>query len=840
MSQMFDVRPVQADGSLDLEKIQKGKGIVNLKSAENPADFFMPVKAKINWQTDYYKIEPRKEKLEHIQENYDLPTQLSDQAEKVSINKIINNTQDIYFQPIIKKKEIVPMKVEEKEEILIEEPINYIMEPINDLPKPETYQIEEIPEEEIFIAHNPEESYFAENFQSSQENITRKLEIPRDFFRSNFFKLNFSLVGAVFLVCLLIFGTIYAKKGFTLKTLLMQDGKVAYANLAQAQESILNKDFSQSSFQFQEAYDNFDSISKEINNFGGILVEVGSYIPFVSKLSSGEHLAQAGKDISKVGILAGEVMEELNGLKNPLKSGDESVSLLKLFQDIDQKTGEISERLASVEENVKKIDVEDIPTAQRAEFIKLKEQLPKISSLASGFSSNSAIIEDVLGGNGPRKYLFLFQNNQEMRATGGFIGTYGVLDIFDGHVKKFFIDGIFNPDGQLKEKVIPPFPVQKISAAWSLHDSNWFPDFPVSAEKATWFYEKTGGPTVDGVITMTPTVMQKLLAVTGPIEMPDYGVTIDENNFLENIQQEVEVDFDKGLNQPKKILADLAPIMLDKIFNARSFSDISKIGKILQESLNEKQILIYSKNYELEKKLSDLGWSGEVINTPKDYLSVINSNINGFKTDGVVDEKIELNSEIQNDGTIVNDVTITRKHNGGNLKYDWWNKVNADYMRVYVPKGAQLISAEGQTREFDTPPLDYKTLGFKHDPQVEQEEEGIKVDEESGTRIYEDAGKTVFANWVYVSPQETVVVKYKYLLPFSIKIDEKGKNIDTYSLVAQKQSGSLGSKFIATLNYPSEYNVTWQYPENAKNENGKITLESDLTTDKYIGVAFSK
>jgi len=151
-----------------------------------------------------------------------------------------------------------------------------------------------------------------------------------------------------------------------------------------------------------------------------------------------------------------------------------------------------------------------------------------------------------------------------------------------------------------------------------------------------------------------------------------------------------------------------------------------------------------------------------------------------------------------------------------------------------------LISVEGQTREFNVPPLDYKTLGFKHDPQVEQEEDGIAIDEESGTRIYTDAGKTVFANWVYVSPQETVVVKYKYLLPFSIKIDEKEKNINTYSLVAQKQAGSLGSKFEASIKYPSYYNVVWKYPENAKKENENIILTSDLVRDQFIGVAFSK
>jgi len=138
------------------------------------------------------------------------------------------------------------------------------------------------------------------------------------------------------------------------------------------------------------------------------------------------------------------------------------------------------------------------------------------------FNQKQTIFQDLLGYNGPRKYLFLFQNNHEIRATGGFIGSYGVLNVHNGNVKELFVDGIFNPDGQLSVRVVPPKPIQKISTNWSTHDANWFPNFPTSAEKIAWFYEKTGGPTVDGIITLTPTVMEKLLEITGPIEMLEY------------------------------------------------------------------------------------------------------------------------------------------------------------------------------------------------------------------------------------------------------------------------------------------------------------------------------
>ena len=208
------------------------------------------------------------------------------------------------------------------------------------------------------------------------------------------------------------------------------------------------------------------------------------------------------------------------------------------------------------------------------------------------FLDYSQIFLDVLGYNGPRKYLFLFENNQEMRPTGGFIGSYGILDIGNGRVKKLFVDDIYNPDGQLKARVIPPAPIQKMSAVWTMHDANWFPDFPTSAEKVAWFYEKTGGPTVDGVIAITPELLQDLLKVTGPIDMPEYGKTIDADNFTEVTQQEVEVDYDKDLNQPKKFVADLTPKILDKVMSERGLVPMMNTLKAFNTALSEKHLLL--------------------------------------------------------------------------------------------------------------------------------------------------------------------------------------------------------------------------------------------------------
>jgi len=369
-----------------------------------------------------------------------------------------------------------------------------------------------------------------------------------------------------------------------------------------------------------------------------------------------------------------------------------------------------------------------------------------------------------------------------------------------------------------------------------MHDSNWFADFPTSARKTALLYEKTGGPTVDGVIAITPETIKKLLEVTGPIAMPDYGVTISAENFVAETQNQVENLYDKQENKPKKILSDLAPLVITKLFHDDSLTPEAKAERLLgsvekiESSLKEKHILIYHRDENVESMLQKRGWAGEVIqNATGDYLSVVNSNINGYKTDAMIAETIDLATEVGEDGTIVNTVTIKRKHNGGQESYDWYNRVNADYLRVYVPKGSVLLQATGNTAEEYNPPLDYSA--FKTDPDVAAVENTIKLDPDSGTQIFEESGKTVFGNWVYVSPQEEVTVTYKYQLPFKIDFASHSGTVDAYSAIIQKQSGSIGSAFTAHLQLPEKWQTAWS----TSNLHADRSVSEKLSRDLIYG-----
>ncbi len=616
-----------------------------------------------------------------------------------------------------------------------------------------------------------------------------------------------------------------------------QSAEKGFSSLEKAKTALVNEEYDTADQEFRKAKIAFEEAHGAIPFWGRPLLLVAGYIPGLSRGASAEHVLVAGIHIAEAGPAFVQIMDGVDQTKESIETGRE-FSLLRFFENTKKPLATARYELGLASESLQKVRVSDVPEDKRRSFTLAQEQLPVFLGIIDTFESHEAVIQELLGDNGPRKYLFLLENNHELRATGGFIGSYALLEMQDGTVKNFFVDGIFNPDGQLRENIVPPKPLQKVSAGWSLHDSNWFPDFPTSAEKAIFFYEKTGGPTVDGVIVMTPTVIQKLLALTGPITLPEYNLTVAAENFFPVIQEEVEVNYDKKENKPKAVLADLSTVLFERLLHTKDEKVFLGTVKVLIESLNQKHVMLYVRDKRVENIIKRAGWSGEIRASERDYLNIIHSNINGFKTDGVIEDTVKQKVEIQEDGSVIDTLRITRKHTGGKTPYEWWNRVNANYMRVYVPLGSQLISTTGATYEFPEPPLDYDALGFRRDELVTALESKEIIDEESGTRIGEESGKTVFGNWVYVSPQEEVTVEYRYKLPFRVVPGGAEGDSPSYSLLVQKQAGTLGADIDVEITYPKTFVPIWQTGRNLVPYEHALRLQEKLLSDVFLGVAF--
>ncbi len=653
-------------------------------------------------------------------------------------------------------------------------------------------------------------------------------------------KLEKSLAYFVIMAMLIsstVFSLSFIQKKIEQKGRVLGASTEAYDYLKTAGQSAADSDFENSINNFNSAITGFSGAEKMIDELGSGMVSILNSLPVNTPMSTAKDLTQAGENISMAGKNIAEVLKKIS------ETDKENFSISSIYGFQTYIEG-IAANLVEASKNINNVNLEYMPENMKDKIEIVKKQLPLVADNFKNLSQDFPLIAEMLGGVRAQKYLILFENNSEIRAGGGFIGSYGILDIEDGKIKNLFIDGIFNPDGQLKEKIIPPMPIQKISVAWSMHDANWFADFPTSAQKTALFYEKTGGPTVDGVIAITPNALKEILKITGPIPMPEYNTTITEENFLYQTQTQVEELYDKEKNSPKQFIADLAPKIIGKFFNVENLNNQEKIQRyltfinIVEKSFKEKHIIIYHRNPGIQKMIVKREWGGKILNSSGDYLDIVHSNINGYKTDAVIDEQVEHQAEILSDGSIIDTLRITRKHTGGENDYDWYNRVNSNYMRVYVPLGSELLEAKGHTVQDYEPPIDYS--GFTIDPDVEKIESAIKIDPKTRTYIFEESGKTVFGNWVYVSPGETVEVTYKYKLPYKIDFDNFSKPADKYSILVQKQLGSAGSGFSGHIKLPSEWKTVWKSQGmETKNKNESV-INTALKTDIIYGVVFAR
>ena len=641
-------------------------------------------------------------------------------------------------------------------------------------------------------------------------------------------------------VCLLIILPVYLvsfyQKASEAKGQVLGISSEAYQFLQEAGNLASASEFDLASQNFSQASENFLLAKQQLEEAGGFILTVTKLMP--GKAKSAQYLLEAGNSLSQVGIVLTDLISGLMDLDiNPFEGQESSLTEFLVFMR--DNLLPVQEKLDTAVKSLEQVRVEDLPKEYQPGITRVKEMLPVLRDNFQDFFLATDALLKVFGHESPKRYLFIFQNNRELRPTGGFLGSIALVDMYKGKVENLEVPGggIYDVAGQLKEKIIAPKPLWLVSPHWNIQDANWFVDFPTSAKKLIWFFERTGGATVDGIIALTPKIIEDLFEVIGPIDMQDqYGVVVDHNNFVRQAQYWAEVEYDREENKPKKFIGDLLPILLNRVFQVEPDKLLKVVG-VFNNALTDRDLLFYFSDSSLEQKIKDLAWDGSVKSTDKDYLLVVDTNIAGGKTNHVIEQMIEHQAEIQSDGSIIDTVTVRRAHRGNAL--DLWEGVaNVSYLRFYVPAGSKLISVSGFT---DIPSFRYQLPdeGAVPDEDLLAIENGSIIDERSNTRITKEFGKAVFGNWISVDPGEVKQVQIQYKLPFKLEVGGLLSKTDTYSLLVQKQPGLVNSYFVSNVVIPAGYEVLWSYPDLRLVDN-RLQYITDLNSDKYFGILLKK
>lgn len=587
-----------------------------------------------------------------------------------------------------------------------------------------------------------------------------------------------------------LYQTVSATKGKVLG-----EATTAMAEIEAARAQLLSFDLPQAQQHFLKSYESFSRIETELDQANGL---VSLLLTVVPQGQTYYHLLKTGEEISYAGFL----MSDIDKLLSPDSWQQSSVT--DLLGQLDRLVRQVEPRLASAAKHLQAVNLEHLDPAQRQTVTDLRQTLavglPQISKLR-GLLDNLLVL---LGADKWQRYLVLFQNNLELRPTGGFIGNVALMDIGDGQIQSMEIPagGAYDYNYGLHEDVLAPKPFRIIKNRWELQDCNWFPDAPTSAKNCARFLEESAGTSVNGVITINLPFFMSLLPVVGNIDMPEYGVVITPENFIPFTQSLVESRAARASGAPKQFLVDLADEILGRVEAALRDPDVViNLLTIMAQSLKSHDIIIYSTDPTVQKWLADNDWSGALHSSASDYLNVNAANLKGGKSDYNIKQTIDYQVETGPAGRLIATVTVRRAHLGQRLPPEAFAtqaekdfnyltaQPNLAYIRVYAPADAKLLRVRGNYLPALQMAASYDIDQYVEDELLTSVEQDPYIDLKLGsTRITSEFGKSVFGNYLLVNPGETGELVIEYELPLSNETSD-------YKLVIDKQPG-IESKLV--------------------------------------------
>ena len=239
----------------------------------------------------------------------------------------------------------------------------------------------------------------------------------------------------------------------------------------------------------------------------------------------------------------------------------------------------------------------------------VQDKLTRAATIADRATTASAVVPKMLAGK--HTYLLLFQNNAEIRATGGLPGAYAVLDVNDGKIS-LGQQGSGASMGELPYEATPIsaeetelFDTKLVS---DFRDINFTPDFPRAAEIGTAILAREKGIDVDGVLSIDPVTLSYVLKGIGPIELED-GSTLTSTNAVDVLLNGVYVNYPVGTEQDV-FFASATQKIFDKVLAGQG--DPTALLKALTRAANERRVQVWTKDAAVTDKLGDSAVAGRL------------------------------------------------------------------------------------------------------------------------------------------------------------------------------------------------------------------------------------
>ncbi len=445
-------------------------------------------------------------------------------------------------------------------------------------------------------------------------------------------------------------------------------------------------------------------------------------------------------------------------------------TLSKVTPQIDQ----VGEKLNKARGEIDKIESwrypNFLPQKPGEKIVLAQKTIDQIESFVVDTKPLLLVLPEIMGQDEERTYLILFQNDKELRPTGGFLTAFAYFKVHKGTIKAEGSDDIYKLDDSLTKRISAPAPILKYLANVSnlnIRDSNISPDFYSSMQQFEEIYQYASTKKdIDGIIALDTNFVLDMMKVLGDIEA--YGTKFTTKEVDACACPQIIYELERYADEPtgyeksgrKDIIGVLMSQMMDKAFNAPKSQWPNLLGTTIT-ALREKSLLLYFKDKELQQAVEKLNFGGRLHEYEGDYLHINETNFGGAKSNMYIQEEVKQVVKKGKDDNINKKLTIEYKYprQGDNCNLERKGGlclagIYRDWIRIYVPKGSTIVKAGGT---------------------------------EVAITASEEFGKTVFEGFFTIRPTGTAKIEIEYNIP--IKADKQ------YKLLIQKQPGNPGHTY---------------------------------------------
>jgi hypothetical protein len=320
-----------------------------------------------------------------------------------------------------------------------------------------------------------------------------------------------------------------------------------------------------------------------------------------------------------------------------------------------------SDSLSSADKRARAIATDGLIAPVADAVLRLQTTVAEAAVLVDTVDRAATLLPPMMGADGARNYVLLFQNPAELRATGGIPGALAQLTVVDGAIS--LTQQASSADFPRAPASVLELPLETRALYGDItgryiQDVNLTPQFQLTGPLAAEMWRQQFGVEVDGVMSLDPVVLSYLLRATGPINLPT-GDVLTSDNAVQLLLSDVYARYPDPRAQDL-FFAAAAAAVFDAVASG-SLQPVPLLDALVQAG-SENRLLVWSAHEDEQSQLAETSLAGglPVSDGKTERIGVYFNDATGSKMGTYLQTQVDTGLAVcRSDGLTQLDVAIT-------------------------------------------------------------------------------------------------------------------------------------------------------------------------------------